>query len=475
MTLFPVFQGYMALTGYTALQEIGFSLAVFIGMLIHTIRIGESYRDCFIRSLKFMLLCLLSLRITTFILQHFRADIFESTFLTAAALSGSAILAVFLNQFFQSVIEFSGTKDLKQAFRNNAKSAVYPGLFILFLLPAAVQTKVPSSNVWEWNLIAVLTTVLVIQTGLSLLLDRARCSYSRTRFLENELGKHSEILTGLDSPIEALSILANFLYRAAETFAVRVTWKNISMTYPTGFETSRNAPISRQGEEGLLLEVWPSPRTRLDNERIEIFVLQTETVLKNLELRISVVKSAWKCLEAMVYSLDMSDSRQAGYSRIVANIAREIGREMGMTIDALDDLEMSAMLHLTAAIMEKAEEDWHEAFSTSDPARTQFQLPPEVVKGIRHIKENYDGSGKPEQLSGKSIPAIARILSVASNFAANLSNQSVDDAILELKRRTGLIYDPDIVDILENISLQQDKMVSENRQSDLIRPAIDYI
>ena len=478
VTLFPVFQGYMALTGYTALQEIAFSLAVFIGMLIHTVRIGETYRNCFIRSTKFMLLCLLSLRITTFILQHFRTDIFESTYLTAAALSGSAVLAVFLNQFFQSVIEFSGTKDLKQAFRNNAKSAVYPGLFVLFLLPAAVQTKVPSSNVWEWNLIAVLTTVLVIQTGLSLLLDRARCSYSRTRFLENELGKHSEILTGLDSPIEALSILANFLYRAAETFAVRVTWKNISVTYPTGFKTSGNAPISRQGEEGLLLEVWPSPRTRLDNERIEIFVLQTETVLKNLELRISVVKSAWKCLEAMVYSLDMSDSRQAGYSRIVANIAREIGREMGMTIDALDDLEMSAMLHLTAAILEKAEEDWHEAFSTSDPARTQFQLPPEVVKGIRHMTENYDGSGRPERLSGKSIPAIARILSVASNFAANLSNQSIDDAILELKRRTGLIFDPDIVDILENISLQQDRMVSlgqENHRSDQIRPVIDYI
>ena len=246
VTLFPVFQGYMALTGYTVLQEIAFSLALFIGMLIHTVRIGETYRNCLVRSTQFMLLGLLSLRITTFILQHFRTDIFDNIYLTAAALSGSAILAVFMNQFFQFVIEFSGTRSMKQNFRNIVKSAIYPGLFILFLLPAAVQTKVPSSNVWEWNLIAVLTTVLIIQTGLSLMLDRARCSYSRTRFLENELGRHSEILTGLDSPIEALGILANFLYRAAETFAVRVTWKNISMTYPTGFETSGNAPISRQ-------------------------------------------------------------------------------------------------------------------------------------------------------------------------------------------------------------------------------------
>ena len=477
VTLFPIFQGYMALTGYTVLQESGFSLALFIGMFIHCVRIGETYKNCFILSTRFMLLCILSLRITTFILQNFRSDIFESNYLTAAALSGSAILAVFLNHFLKSIIEFSGKKSFEQNFINIAKSAFYPGLFILFLLPAAVQTKAPSSNVWEWNLIAVLTTVLIIQTGLSLLLDRARCSYSRTRFLENELGKHSEILSGLDSPVEALSILANFLHRAAETFAVRVTWKNISMTYPTGYEISGDAAISRQGEEGLLLEIWPSPRTRLDNERIEIFILQTETVLKNLELRIGVVKSAWKCLEAMVYSLDMSDSRQAGYSRIVANIAREIGREMGMAVDTLDDLEMSAMLHLTAAILEKAEEDWQEAFSTSDPVRTQFQLPPEVVKGIRHLTENYDGSGKPDQLSGESIPVISRILSVASNFAANLSNQSVEDAVLELKRRTGLIYDPAIVDILEKISLQQDEMLSPwhvNHRSDQIKPVINY-
>ncbi len=463
VTLFPVFQGYMALIGYTSMQEIGFILAAFIGMLIHTDRIGETYRNCFLRSIEFMLISLISLRITTFIFQQLRSGIFGSDYLTAAALTGSVIIAVFLNQLFQSAFEFPGLKGLKKTFRNYLKSAAYPGLFILFFLPAAIQTKVPSSNVWEWNLIAVVVTVLIIQTGMSLLLDRARCSYARTRFLENELGKHSEILTGLDSPIEALSILADFLYQAAEPEAVRVTWKNISMTYPTGFESSSSPPISLKGKEGLLIEVWPSPRTRLDRERIEIFILQTETVLKNLELRISVVTSGWKCLEAMVYSLDVSDSRQAGYSKIVANIAREIGRDMGMTTYTLDDLEMSAMLHLTAANLERAEEDWHEVFFTADLSRTQFQLPPEVVKGIRHMTENYDGSGKPEKLKGKSIPIISRILSIASNFAANISNQSVDDAILELKRRAGLIYDPDIVDILANISLQQDKMLFSDK------------
>lgn len=457
VTLFPVFQGYMALTGYTVLQEIGFMIAVYTGMLIYTVRTGETYRNCLIRSLRFMLICLLSLRVTTLIIQQFRFSIFGNHYFTAALLSGSVILAIFLNQLFQSAIEFSGFDNLKRNFRDCFKSAVYPGFFIFFLLPAAIQTKTPSSSVWEWNLAAGLVSILIIQTGLSLLLDRARYSYSRTRFLENELGRHSEILTNLDSSIEALRILAGFWYQAAEPEAIRVTWKNIAMTYPTGFEASEIAPLSRSGEEGLLLEIWPSPKTRLDRERIEIFVTQTETVLKSLELRESVFKSGWKCLEAMVYSLDMSDSRQSGYTRIVANIAREIGIESGMSTDALDDLKMSAMLHLTSSILEKAEEDWHEVFPSSDPVRTQFQLPPEVVKGIRHMTENFDGSGNPDKLNGKSIPEISRILAVASNFAANLSNQSVENSILELKRRAGLIYDPDIVEILEKLSLHKDK------------------
>lgn len=461
VTLFPVFQGYMALTGYTVLQETGFIISIFTGMFIYTVRIGETSRNCFLNSTKTTLVCLLSLRIAAFILYQFRDRLFENEYLTAAALSVAVLIVAFLNQFLGFLTETSGMKAMKQTFSKYIRSVIYPGFFILFLLPAALQTEKLSSSVWEWNLIAGVITILVIQTGLSMLLDKARFSYSRTRFLEKELSKHSEILTNLDTPIEALRILANFWFQASEPEAVRVTWKNISMTYPTGFETSRTIPLSRKGEEGLLLEVWPSPKTTLDKERIEIFILQTETVLKNLELRDNVFKSGWRCLEAMVYSLDMSDSKQTGYSRIVADIAMEIGRKMGMTTDALEDIEMAAMLHLTATILEKAEEDWHEAFS-SDPVRIQFQLPPEVVKGIRHLTENYDGSGKPDNLRGESIPAISRILSVSSNFAANLSNQSVDNAILELKRRAGLIYDPDIVEILENISEQKDRMAFSN-------------
>lgn len=458
LTLFPIFQGYLAVTGYTVLHETGFMLAVFLGMVVYTLRIGEDSREIIPSSARFMLVTLLSLRLTSWGIQSFRNTILSSDYSTAAALTGAVLVSVFLNQTLHIIIEFRGIRHMGRFFSRYIRSAVYPAFFVLFLLPAAVQSRVPSSGIWEWDLTAGVVTVVLIQTGLSLLLDRARFSHSRTRFLENELGKHSEILTGLDTSMEALRVLARFWYEAAEPEAVTVSWKNISFTCPTGFDPQGRSGLRRGGEEGLVLEIWPSARTTLDRDRVEIFILQTETVLKNLELRDSVFRSGWKCLEAMVYSLDKSDSRQTGYSRVVADIAVRIGSKLGMSGSQLEDLEMSAMLHLTAAILEKAEEDWQEVFS-SDPSRTQFQLPPEVVRGIRHMTENYDGSGRPEGLSGEAIPLISRILSVASSYVAGISNQPVSGAVLELKRRAGLIFDPDIVGIMEEISLTNEKMV----------------
>jgi len=75
------------------------------------------------------------------------------------------------------------------------------------------------------------------------------------------------------------------------------------------------------------------------------------------------------------------------------------------------------------------------------------------------MTENFDGSGKPDKLERKSIPLISRILSISSNYAANLSNQSIENSILELIRRAGSIYDPEIVSILEGITIRNSKPV----------------
>ena len=450
VSLFPVFQGYMAVTGYTILQETGFLLAVFLGTIIYTTRVGESFRTSIHRSTEMMLFNLLSLRVTAFLIQNFRGQILEDKYLTAAVLTGAVLVSSFLSSALLLLAAPRKKNVVRSELRKYVKSVIYPGFFVLFFLPAALQTKSSYPGAWDWNLVMGVITAILIQTGLSLMLDRARFSHSRTRFIENELGKHSEILTSLNTSIKALKSLADFWYKASKPEAVRVSWKNTSMTLPPGFEAAEEAPLKKQGEEGLLLEVWPTPKTTLDLERIDIFILQTETVLKHLELRKSLVRSGWKCLEAMVYSLDMADSRQTGYSSKVADTAGEMGAVLGITEEKLENLEMAAMLHLTAGIIEKAQQDWQAAFS-SDPSGAKFQLPKAVVDGIRHLRENFDGTGRPSGLKGEEIPEISRILRVASDFTTGITDQTEENSLLELRRREGTIYDSRMVDVLETI------------------------
>ena len=76
----------------------------------------------------------------------------------------------------------------------------------------------------------------------------------------------------------------------------------------------------------------------------------------------------------------------------------------------------------------------------------------EVVYGVRHHHERFDGKGYPDGLSGKQIPLMARILCVADSFDAMISPRPYRDshgrekAINELKNGSGTQFDPEIVE-----------------------------
>lgn len=75
-----------------------------------------------------------------------------------------------------------------------------------------------------------------------------------------------------------------------------------------------------------------------------------------------------------------------------------------------------------------------------------------IVPLILHHHERYDGTGYPMQLKEKSIPYLARVLTVVDSFDAMTSNRpygkrkTYEDAILELKRCSGSQFDPDVAE-----------------------------
>jgi diguanylate cyclase (GGDEF)-like protein len=71
-----------------------------------------------------------------------------------------------------------------------------------------------------------------------------------------------------------------------------------------------------------------------------------------------------------------------------------------------------------------------------------------IAPWLRHARENYDGSGYPDGLNGEQIPLAARMLRVVDAFNAMTSDRpyrsamSVDEALEQLRRNAGHMFDP---------------------------------
>ncbi|MBD3256825.1 HD domain-containing protein [candidate division GN15 bacterium] len=77
---------------------------------------------------------------------------------------------------------------------------------------------------------------------------------------------------------------------------------------------------------------------------------------------------------------------------------------------------------------------------------------------VRYHHERFDGSGYPDGLAGDSIPTHARIFTVADVFDALTSERpykeahSLDESLKAIRNLAGTQFDPDIVDVFDEIA-----------------------
>jgi len=85
-----------------------------------------------------------------------------------------------------------------------------------------------------------------------------------------------------------------------------------------------------------------------------------------------------------------------------------------------------------------------------------------IVPIILYHHENYDGSGYPKGLKGEEIPLAARILAVAGSFEAMITEKpyrralSISAAIKEVKKNSGMQFDPGIVEVFCEVVQRRD-------------------
>jgi diguanylate cyclase (GGDEF)-like protein len=172
-------------------------------------------------------------------------------------------------------------------------------------------------------------------------------------------------------------------------------------------------------------------------------------------------------VEALAAAIEARDHYTHGHSDEVVQLARRVAMLLGLTADAVEKVGHGALLHdvgklaIPHAILHKHgaldDDEWnvmaeHPVIGEGILRRVP-QLAP-LAPIVRHEHEHWDGSGYPDGLSGPQIPIGSRIILACDAYAAMTTARpyrralSQEDAIAELRARSGTQFDPEVVDAL---------------------------
>jgi len=187
-------------------------------------------------------------------------------------------------------------------------------------------------------------------------------------------------------------------------------------------------------------------------------------------------------LQALTASIDAKDPYTRGHSERVAVLAAKLAEKVGMSPDHVERIRITGIVHdvgkigVPEAVLRKTDRltDAEFALMKQHPEigyKILQDVPQfsDVLPGVLHHHERWDGNGYPRGLAGDEIPLDARILAIADAFDAMSSDRSYrpamtrDNVMAEIRRCTGTQFDPSIAPLFLELDLSvYDRMVREH-------------
>lgn len=224
---------------------------------------------------------------------------------------------------------------------------------------------------------------------------------------------------------------------------------------------------------------------------IEAFRTCERALITRLETERTLAKQmCLAAIETLAYSVEAKTPHNSGHLWRVQAYTVATARALGVDEDSLDGLRVAALLHdigrlgVPATILHKTGELTEEerekmrAYPVlSGRILSAVPFPWPVVPIVRHHRENFDGTGYPDGLSGDQIPLGARILAVADAYESlvrgseHRSRYSHAQAVQEIEASAGAMFDPKVVDaflsIVESVNreLAQEDAWQEGRSA----------
>jgi HD-GYP domain-containing protein (c-di-GMP phosphodiesterase class II) len=191
-------------------------------------------------------------------------------------------------------------------------------------------------------------------------------------------------------------------------------------------------------------------------------------------------------LDALTASIDAKDRYTSGHSSRVAMLTRHLARGIGLDDATAHRMHIAGLVHdvgkigvpesvlckpgrLTDVEFDQVKE--HPAIGH----RILRDIPDfdDILGGVLHHHERWDGAGYPHGISGHAIPLAARLIALADTFDAMCSTRTYRTALTrasvldEIERCAGSQFDPELVPVFLNLDFTAyDRMVHEHRATD---------
>ncbi len=174
---------------------------------------------------------------------------------------------------------------------------------------------------------------------------------------------------------------------------------------------------------------------------------------------------------ALAFTIDAKDHYTQGHSQSVSRLAAQIGQQIGLEKEELEEIRLAGILHdigkigVPESLLNKPScltPDEYELMKSHTTlgerilAPLKFKAIEAIKKIVRHHHERMDGKGYPDGLSGEDIPLGARIITIADCYDTIISDRAykkaspLEDALEELRRGRGTQFDAKLLDAFLN-------------------------
>ena len=218
----------------------------------------------------------------------------------------------------------------------------------------------------------------------------------------------------------------------------------------------------------------------VDSKLLSSIANESAIYLENAMLFEDVHGLMMGLLHSLTSAVDAKDAYTCGHSERVALLSRTLAQEAQLPDAIVERVYMAGLLHdvgkigVPEAVLQKTGKLTTEEFE-------QIKKHPEIgarilrdikqiediIPGVMHHHERYDGKGYPSMLSGENIPLFGRIICLADCFDAMTSSRTyrkalpLEVALTEIRRCGGTQFDPSLTDVFLRIG--------EARLRDLLR------